>query len=594
VRARWLLAPALAVSLAGGLWASSPALAVSRARADAVALRTLHGLRFSPSVLFRLPGSLPVGTRVSLARGRPADSRRLRERAWVYWADLQPENYFDHVGSLVVVAVRSGRVLLHEPTLTWPLIDGRTAAFLRSAGAYDSRRYRVFARGGGASLASVQVPPIGAGARAVFSGRARVGGPVAFPAAGRGGKCVIVVGPPRNVADIRNPLTMFTWGGHLNDADQMAALAQKLGLPSRRAYDLRELQDELASAPAQGCTDVLVFITGEGSPAPVAIPPGLRDVLGGPRYLPVYGNPEPNIELAPDGTKITDKQLAAALKGAYDGAPAGAKPSYTLMIQECFGGRMLDAVGRLTGVSAVATSSAPNTEAARYPKGFPSGASPWVNEMSDGILKAINTGQARSWGDAVGQAFNGLPGSEDTPQLDVQGKIISKPAPPPPPSCSAQDAYDGTCEAPVGMIAVAVRVTSGSEGNNLANGSGTVSVSPPGRTVEFPLSPSGGGPYYFYAAEGSSITFTADHGSGSYLDGIQTQNGASCDGNNDDGTPSGHTDGGSPATCTFTVHGSQYIGTTYRYSATVRAFFYPCPPPPGPYSRPGAMIDCQG
>lgn len=553
-------------------------------------LRTLHGLRFSPSVLFRLPGSLPAGTRVSLARAGRADIRRLRERAWLYWADLQPENYFDHVGSLVVVAVRSGRVLLHEPTLTWPMVDGRTVAFLRSARAYDSRRYRVFARGGGASLAALDRPRLVS--QAAFSRRAGWRWPVAFPAAGAAARCVIVVGPPPNVLDTFNPLTMFTWGGHLNDAEQMVALAQQIGLPSRRAYNLRELRDELASAPAQGCTDVLVFITGEGSPAPVAVPARFRRVLGGRQYLPVYGDQEPNIELAPDGTKITAKQLAAALKGAYDGAPAGAKPSYTLMIQECFGGRMLDAVGRVTGVSAVATSSSPNTEASRYPSGIPRGASPWVNEMTDGILRSINaTGKIISWGDTVGQAFNGLPGSEDTPQLDVQGKILSKPLPP---SCSAQDAYAGTCEAPVGKIAVRVSVTSASEDNPGADGSGTVSVSPPGRTVEFPLSASGGGPYYFYASEGSSITFTADHGTGSYLDGIQTQNGASCDGNYDDGTPSGYTDGGSPETCTFTVHGSQYIGTTYRYSATVRAFFYPCPPPPGPYSRQGAMIDCQG
>ncbi|MGB0093882.1 MAG: hypothetical protein WBP81_15295, partial [Solirubrobacteraceae bacterium] len=542
------------------------------------------------AVLFRLPGRLPAGTRVSLARAGRRDVRRLRESAWLYWADLQPESYFDHVGSLVVIAARSGRVLLHEPTLTWPVINGLTIAFLRSARAYNSRPYRVLARGSGASRVALDAPRVGP--EPGFSGRAEWRWPVAYPAAGSAARCVIVVGPPPNVLNTLNPLTMFTWGGHLNDAEQMVALAQRIGLPSRRAYNLRELQDELASAPAQGCTDVLVFITGEGSPAPAAVPARLRGVLGGRKYFPVYGDQEPNIELAPDGRKITAKQLAAALKGAYERAPASAKPSYTLMIQECFAGRMLNAVGRVTGVSAVATSSSANTEASRYPSGIPRGASPWVNEMTDGILRAINaTGKIVSWGDTVGQAFNGLPGSEDTPQLDVQGKILSKP---PPPSCSAQDAYSGACQAPAGMVAVAVSVTSASQADPGATGSGTVEVNPPGRTVEFPLSASDGGPSYFYAREGSSITFTADRGPGSYLDGIQTQNGARCDGSGDDGTPSGHTDGGSPETCTFTVRGSQYIGTTYRYSATVRAFFYPCPPPPGPYARPGAMIDCQG
>src|SRR5581483_4890270 len=117
---------------------------------------------------------------------------------------------------------------------------------------YDSSRYRVLARGGGASMASV---------RSVARPSRRA--PVAVAAAGSGARCMIIVGPPPSVLNTSNPLTMFSWGGHLNDADAMAQLAQRMGVPSRRAYSLADLQDELGSASAQGCTDVLVFMTGE-------------------------------------------------------------------------------------------------------------------------------------------------------------------------------------------------------------------------------------------------------------------------------------------------------------------------------------------
>lgn len=611
VAAGWL-------ALAGGAQARAhrPARTVSRAQADRIALDALHGLRYSPVVLLRLPSPLAAGTRISIAGAGRVGARRLPVLAWLYWADLQPGYYFDHSGSLVVVAARGGRELMHEPTLTWPLVNGRTPAFLRTRHAYDSRRYRVLARGGGASEASLGAwpggPPFPASVAAGRPGASEFGtaggtalsaaapgaptplaapapgAPTALAAAGAGARCMVVVGPPPNVLDTYNPLQMFTWGGHLNDADQMAALAQRLGVPVRRAYDLAQLRDELALAPQQGCTDVLVFITGEGSPAPGEIPAPLRGVLGGRRYFPVYGNADPNVELGPNGDKITAAQLAQALQGAYSGAPAGAKPTFTLMLQECFAGRMLDAVGKVTGVGAVATSSSATTEASRYPSGIPRGASPWVNAMTDGLLNAIDgaAGKVLSWGDAVGQAFGSLPASADAPQLDVQGTILSKA--PPQPSCSAQDAYFEQCQGPSGQVAVQVSVTSGSD----ATGAGTVTVSPPGETVTFPLATGAAGPWYFYAAEGSAITFTANHIAGSYLDGIQTQNGARCDGQGDDGTLSGQVNGGSPETCTFTVTGHPALGTTYAYSATVRAFFYPCPPPGAIPVGSGQSIDC--
>jgi hypothetical protein len=240
---------------------------------------------------------------------------------------------------------------------------------------------------------------------------------------------MVVVGPPRNV--LNNPLSILTWGGHLNDADQMAALGQTLGVPVTRAYSLSGIQAALNSAPQQGCTDILLFITGEGSPVPFQIPAGLQPLLGGTRYI--GGNSTPNIELDPNGTRIFAPQLARALGTAYAGAPAGAKPSFSLVVQECFGGRLFTSLADAPGVTVIATSSPAGGEAARNAVG---GASPWVDGMTDGIQTAEGPKGGIPWTPAVIQAFNGLPPTDDEPQMDVQGKIISKPtksAPPPSP-----------------------------------------------------------------------------------------------------------------------------------------------------------------
>jgi hypothetical protein len=244
---------------------------------------------------------------------------------------------------------------------------------------------------------------------------------------------MIVAGPP--AATLNGPLRTLFWSGHLNDADQMVAVGKRLGIPVQSVANLSQLRDALGSATAQGCTDVMVFMTGEGSPAPqFTIPGPLRGLFGGRKAI--YGDPDPNIELNPNGTKIYAKDLRDTLTTIYDDAPTDAKPNFSLVLQECFGGRFFDEVDKAPGVKVIATSSSPGTEARRNLVG---GASPFVNHMTDGILRAAGPGATSDWPNTLIKAFNAIAPYGDDPQLDVQGKIISAPPKtnPPPSPCKA-------------------------------------------------------------------------------------------------------------------------------------------------------------
>ena len=83
---------------------------------------------------------------------------RLKRPAWLFYEDLAPFEQYQHPGRVALVDVRTGRVTVSRSLLWPPVVDGRRPPFLRSAAAYDGRRYRVFYRpyvGSGAVAASV-------------------------------------------------------------------------------------------------------------------------------------------------------------------------------------------------------------------------------------------------------------------------------------------------------------------------------------------------------------------------------------------------------------------------------------------------------
>jgi Divergent InlB B-repeat domain len=69
------------------------------------------------------------------------------------------------------------------------------------------------------------------------------------------------------------------------------------------------------------------------------------------------------------------------------------------------------------------------------------GASPFVNQMTDGIVQAFGPGGVSDWPTGLIKAFGAIKPYGDDPELDVQGKIISAPTKtnPSPPTCTPNE-----------------------------------------------------------------------------------------------------------------------------------------------------------
>jgi hypothetical protein len=165
--------PALAV--VAGLLAAHPAGASADTSSSAAARKAVAvlGVRKNtkPVIVFRQPRPVPARTAIgqagasiaARADATPARERKLRragvtvtsapvvtrtggEAAWLFYADEAPYQAYQHRGRVVLVGQRTGRVTVTR-ALTWPpLIAGRLPVFLRSYGAYRTRRHRVFTR----------------------------------------------------------------------------------------------------------------------------------------------------------------------------------------------------------------------------------------------------------------------------------------------------------------------------------------------------------------------------------------------------------------------------------------------------------------
>jgi hypothetical protein len=262
---------------------ASGARAVSGARADRIALHVLGRFaRLRTEVVLRLPRPLPAGTRVGTA-DQGGGGLRLRHSAWLFWADLAPQMDLDHGSVLMLIDASSGRLVRGGTLLRWPLVNGRLPAFLRSSAAYASRRYRVLAREGGRTLRSSD--GVRRGSAVARSQPAVAAPPRAGLASAAPGQCVIVVGPEPSYSRDWN------WAEHYADAAKFTALARDLGIASvYQAYNLAQLSDRIALAQGNGCSQITIFATGEGS-----APPGWIDPVDGSGPYP--GNPRANIQL---------------------------------------------------------------------------------------------------------------------------------------------------------------------------------------------------------------------------------------------------------------------------------------------------------
>jgi hypothetical protein len=233
---------------------------------------------------------------------------KLAAPAYLFWLDRAYGAEFEHPSTLLLIDARSGRAIARRDLLWPPVVDGKPVIFAASNASYHARRYQLFAH----------VPSLRQPRHAVrrTSGAARAASG-AFPQ-----DCMIMIG---NRAD-----PTFT-----GSFTAMRVWAESVGLANSYAADKNALADDVKTSAARGCTDVLLYVAGHGTP-----PPGWTDPNTGKTYP---GGP-PGVELgqrftfdARANTTLTQEMLSETDLAAI--LAANPTLQFKLKIDSCFSGR---------------------------------------------------------------------------------------------------------------------------------------------------------------------------------------------------------------------------------------------------------------
>ncbi len=251
----WLtLAAALiaALALAGG------ADAITRAQANAIALKTLKPQALKgPTILFGLPKALPARA-VVVEAGSPKitavpfipKGAATGKAAWLFWLDQAAYAHFQHPSRLLLIDDGTGKVLRNRALSFYPLVDGKRPAYLSSWKVYGSATYHVFSNlpKGVAAARTGAVPLSPASRRAV-------------PANAFKDDCLISIG----LRD--DPLFSGDFGGGI------VGWAQSVGLrafkppngPAGRPAGGAQLRSGVRDiVTSKRCKDVFIFMSGHG------------------------------------------------------------------------------------------------------------------------------------------------------------------------------------------------------------------------------------------------------------------------------------------------------------------------------------------
>lgn len=320
----------LLIALLGVAWLSfaPPAAAtVGRARADALAIRTLHPARSrGATVLFGLRSPLAKGASViEAAPGARVPARPLRHRTWLFWEDEGYQALFVHPSELLLIDAQTGRIVRRAKLGWFPLVNGRRPAFLATRASYHDRRYFVFSRG----LPSVRVNGVKHGAQAVsFRTDANPKPPLAIQPGELQHDCLIMIG------DREEPILSGSFAAMLQWARDL-----RLAVYPEQATNVATLGTTVALAKSKGCDDIFLFISGHGEP-----PPGWRDPQtgitepGGPASVNLDSG---TAQRSGPGHWTVSKDLLtpADLTGLI---AENADVDFKVKIESCFSGRFFD------------------------------------------------------------------------------------------------------------------------------------------------------------------------------------------------------------------------------------------------------------
>jgi hypothetical protein len=275
----------------GVLFAAEAAHAISKKQADKIAMRVLKVDKKKDVILFRAPAKLKPSAKVSIVPAPKKAPKKLGKRAWLYWADLAPYALFSHPSELLLIADKTGKVIRRQKLDWWPVVNGKKPAFLRTNAGYKKAKFRVFEKASApkvkinlAKILKRTLSSVGAPQSSLLDGDRDPTGGVIPPVTPPTGPpitqdtfkhdCVLMIGDLTERLTARDFPAIRQFG---NGIGLRTFYANRASLPPTTTRpraadepdgsgaglteDLRHLVD------AEGCRDVLIFLSGHGEPA---------------------------------------------------------------------------------------------------------------------------------------------------------------------------------------------------------------------------------------------------------------------------------------------------------------------------------------
>jgi hypothetical protein len=403
---RW---PAICLIALLALLGAAPAHAISRQKANAIALAALKPkAEASPVIVFGLPKAVRAGQVVS-ELARPGLLKRPGKAAWLFWEDRNPGAMFQHDSVVLLVDSATGKVVRRKSLVYYPLIDGRPPPYLASSAVYNAARYHVF----------VSRRP----ARPAPAPRPRPSTPLAVSPGAFADDCILlVVLTPTNGTEESNELAgLAAWSGLGASLHVPAWVATAAG-PLEAAGPLKPppfegqiddaglLANVRALVDQHACKDVTIYISGHGAGAPD--PPSIQVAVETLSSTSIVG-----------GDVSETKELTPAGFDAVVRAVAG-KAKLKWIIDSCHAERMLVPVA--DGTSMIALGSSRATEVSYFSLNgsliwgigvTPAVMNPGMAEFTHGLTQGIREVAASDtpvsgFADLLDKAFARVPRSD--------------------------------------------------------------------------------------------------------------------------------------------------------------------------------------
>jgi hypothetical protein len=322
------------------------AATLTRAQANTIALDKLKPQSKTSKtavVLYGTPKPLAKGTTLfefgvpkhvmASQRPRPVVTRKVRplaHRTWLYWLDTKWGARFSHQTTMLLLDATDGKVLQRKHLKWWPVVNGKNVVFLRK-GRFDPD-YQVYSNVPHTLSFAV---PRRAAPRLTKEEAAKI------PKDALKSECVISIGlrkDPQFAQDFTGMASVFSVLAAAGTGLQAFQSKPRGGNPMDEA-DGKDLATDVAGAVGgPGCKDILIYISGHGTPESGGPP----SVLTGTKFTRTdRQTAEGHTIYQRHDAEVTAEDLQNILK-------AFPNIGFKLKIDSCFSGRFVDALPRKT------------------------------------------------------------------------------------------------------------------------------------------------------------------------------------------------------------------------------------------------------